>query len=234
MFNCKLYVPSHAQFKHQGEVIARCEICDKTYASVRNLTRHLKLHRNDEKPPSLTTRTSTEIRCNLCLVAFEVSKDMVAHLEQVHPEAEFQTFPCLHCEDVFFSPTSRANHNNIHSDIYACDMCGKRHYSKLMLQRHRQSKHAIPMDEDQFRNCPICERRYIKGTDYLRHMRTHEKEKLSCETCGKKFREREQLRIHERIHTQEKPMECVACGARFGSPASLSRHKKICPKIERN
>lgn len=224
----------HEKFKHQGVAIARCEICDKTFASERNLTRHLKLHRGDEKPPSLTTRTTSEIRCNLCLMACTASKDMVTHLKQCHPDAEFETFPCQHCDDVFFSAASRANHNNIHSDIYGCDICGKRHYSKLMLQRHRHAKHAIPMNDDQYRDCPVCDKRYIKGADYVRHMRTHEVEKFECVICGRKFREQEQLRIHERIHFEEKPMECVACGARFGSAASLSRHRKVCSKIERN
>ncbi|KXJ84567.1 hypothetical protein RP20_CCG007920 [Aedes albopictus] len=233
---CFMYLSElqrHEKFKHQGEAIARCEICDKAFASNRNLSRHLKLHRDDAKADNLTTRNRKAgvIACNLCDMVFPDTPDMIAHLKESHPDSEFRTFPCEQCDQVFLSQPSLANHCNIHTDVFGCDLCGKRHYSKMMLMRHRLKKHGIEMDDDQYETCPICAKRVLKGWDYKRHEESHQKEKFPCETCDKVFRKKDLLEKHVRVHTELCPYECVACGMRFGSAPTLSRHKKSCPKI---
>ncbi|XP_062563344.1 zinc finger protein 311-like [Armigeres subalbatus] len=223
----------HEKFKHKGEAIARCEICDKAFASNRNLSRHLKLHREDAKADNLTTRNRKAgvIACNLCDMVFSETRDMAEHLKETHPDAKFKIHACQQCDQIFLSQPSLANHSNIHSDVFGCDLCGKRHYSKMMLLRHRNKKHGIELDDDQYETCRICARRFIKGWDFIRHEQSHEKEKFSCETCGKTYKTSVQLTKHERVHTEEKPYDCPACGMMFGSPASVTRHKKTCPKI---
>ena len=45
-----------------------------------------------------------------------------------------------------------------------------------------------------------------------------------CPTCGKKFKENTLLIRHIRIHTGEKPFECVYCQYAANQKANLDRH----------
>ena len=48
---------------------------------------------------------------------------------------------------------------------------------------------------------------------------------FECKQCGKCFHQAEQLRIHERVHTGEKPFECKHCGKCFSQAGNLRKHE---------
>ncbi|NWU26541.1 ZSC20 protein, partial [Dyaphorophyia castanea] len=54
---------------------------------------------------------------------------------------------------------------------------------------------------------------FTKSWSLVRHQKIHSGEKpYECLECGKSFSERSSLRHHQRIHTGERPYKCLECG----------------------
>ena len=58
--------------------------------------------------------------------------------------------------------------------------------------------------------------------------RTKTRVKLyECEICKKRYSQRYDLIVHNRLHTGEKPFECEVCKKTFCSSSNLSSHKRV-------
>ncbi|XP_050303708.1 zinc finger protein OZF-like [Anthonomus grandis grandis] len=77
--------------------------------------------------------------------------------------------------------------------------------------------------------CDICQKVLYGCSNRLEQhiiMAHSDIKKFECETCGKKFKNRQQLNNHNRVHTGEKPYECDVCKLKFTSLQNLFNHKK--------
>uniref|UniRef100_I3JDF2 C2H2-type domain-containing protein n=1 Tax=Oreochromis niloticus TaxID=8128 RepID=I3JDF2_ORENI len=77
-------------------------------------------------------------------------------------------------------------------------------------------------------SCNLCGKSFKNKYKMSQHHRIHTGEKpYSCETCGKKFSLSSKLKSHKTIHTGEKPYSCKICGKSFTRSDSVTIHMRM-------
>lgn len=107
-------------------------------------------------------------------------------------------------------------------EVYKCDKCGKRFFTKHALQSHMALKHTgVPKPFA----CEFCPKRFRTRPQIMVHERVHSGERpYSCSECGKRFQTKTHLRHHETVHSDEKTHICPLCKAAFKSRSCLLEH----------
>ncbi|XP_058831716.1 zinc finger protein 25-like isoform X1 [Topomyia yanbarensis] len=73
--------------------------------------------------------------------------------------------------------------------------------------------------------CAICGKEFKNRYEMLVHERNHDNIKpYSCEICAKRFNSKEAVRVHMLIHSDSKPFSCEICGWRFRRKCNLTKH----------
>lgn len=185
-------------------ILARtCLECKAQFTSRYEYNRHRRMHTTSLLPdgkPCVSRDCPSGATCNVCSEKLAHSRDVLGHFVEAHPEIELKCYPCADCDEVFFTTSTLHSHHYIHSDTFACEECGKRHYSSRELIRHRFNTHLdAPTEEQdarQQKKCSICQKFFPAGKIFDEHRRSHDK--FTCKECDKQFVHRRSLTKHKK------------------------------------
>ncbi|XP_032388155.1 zinc finger protein 746 [Etheostoma spectabile] len=77
--------------------------------------------------------------------------------------------------------------------------------------------------------CAVCAKTYATSQNLDVHMRIHTGQRpFSCAQCGKKFTQSAHLKSHLSVHSGERPHVCAVCARSFIVKYSLKLHVKKC------
>lgn len=235
-FTTKISLQDHLKTIHKKFV---CKVCDKRFASLSTLCRHVKAHemprrhlcnecgksffRSDELTRHMLTHTGEKpFNCNLCEKSFAQSFRLLEHMRA---HANKKQFKCSECGKAFSRHASLSAHKKTHLGIktHQCSICGKKFCSSGSLQLHMKI-HTGTKDKI----CPDCGKGFTCSSSLIVHKRIHTGEKpYVCSICSKGFPDPSRLTVHFRSHSGEKPYVCNICQKGCITSSLLKRHLRI-------
>lgn len=175
-----------------------CGICEKTYKRLKYVKQHIRINHTNQK--------NYRNICEACGKKFTSLGGLINHNKIVHRTVASK-YSCSFCTKTFISKDARDAHTSRHSGlaIYQCRRCNKQFQHNQSLTRHQQS------------NCAGEPR--INATDMY-----------ACKYCGKVMKRRDCLLEHVNAKHERKKLHCKHCNKRFPWRQSKYRHEKKCSK----
>ena len=159
-----------------------------------------------------------------CLCGEEIVKgESMKHKKEKHlEELKLGFYHCVVCEKVFHSLHSISSHFLTHFKTTKCPICSTifRNYGKEY-REHIKTVHC-GIKHTHCEECNVILARH-SGTDHFRKVHENKRRHL-CSTCGRGFKTRHALHIHNMIHTGEKPIRCKICSYRCRQKTALDWH----------
>ncbi|GBN60914.1 Zinc finger protein 28 [Araneus ventricosus] len=179
--------------------------------------------------PKLPNSEKCIYKCILCHETFVCKENLDIHY-RIHNDEERYLFEKW--EKYFSDPGNFSSHQKHCGSLsedrkHECDLCHK----KFKRKEHLMNHYRIHTGQKPF-ECERCKMRFSHTGNFSTHRKNcgflGEDRQHECDLCHKKFKRKQHLIGHYRIHTGVKPYTCKKCGKIFSFSNSLSKHRKKC------
>ena len=155
-------------------------------------------------------------------------------------ESSSAQFKCLDCSMIFASDVQLRSHNrHAHSEqidntLLLCPICKTAVLQGLEnLKVHLYKSHGI----GKVFRCEECNFESSVKSNYMKHLATHsefEAKKLKICKCGKSFKSKSGLKLHQQTHINKDLHHCSSCTFKTPQRANLIKHLAVKHKKDEN
>ena len=206
----------------------QCDICGQTFSRKDSLHRHkMRVHRPDGSlclgkrkatEPSRVCTTTEEIvehceSANSNTSVQTMTSETSEHVRASSPGSKFHQ--CDICKKVFTAKSSVMRHlASVHAGCspHQCYFCDARYTRPSDLVAHISSVHGSIEEkpEEPLAQCGVCQKKFSRIWDLLKHGKTHDDLKPhECGVCKKRFNRADVLLAHVKgVHGKVKQTQC--------------------------
>ncbi|CRL01483.1 CLUMA_CG014387, isoform A [Clunio marinus] len=170
-------------------------------------------------------------KCSICSKNF-ISNELLDVHEKCHLKPKYE---CSECNKKFSQLRNFKYHMSIHRGTKEfaanCPECGKTFNDKGYLSSHLKIHRTHSGEKPYKCSQPGCEKRFADRSNMILHNRLHSGVKpFACTLCPKRFSKKHHLGTHMNYHTGNKPYICIntGCGQRFTQSSNMRTHAKKC------
>lgn len=187
----------HMRLHTDSSLLKRCNVCNRGFAKVYHLERHMKSHEKGE------------FKCTQCNEIFETNYDRRMHFNSEHSNGSSNhifgdwgadTKPAKLVRSKAYADFKADSARPTQSTNFQCSMCNSSFSNGTALKKHIQthSRAAEPLE------CHICQRKCADEEQLARHNQTHMNAYFECDPCSMWFLTKHERQLHRKtVHGVE-------------------------------